>query len=151
MKKIGFIGTGVMGTGIINNLLKAGYPVTVFNRTKAHAKTVLENGATWAKTPSAVAQNNDIILSMVGYPQDVETIYYGEEGIFAGISAGKIVVDMTTSTPTLAEKIATTAAAKKCYALDAPVSGGDIGAKKGTLTIMVGGSTRNISAITAIV
>lgn len=139
MKKIGFIGTGVMGTGIINNLLKAGYPVTVFNRTKAHAKTVLENGATWAKTPSAVAQNNDIILSIVGYPQDVETIYYGEEGIFAGISAGKIVVDMTTSTPTLAEKIATTAAAKKCYALDAPVSGGDIGAKKGTLTIMVGG------------
>lgn len=139
MKKIGFIGTGVMGTGIINNLLKAGYPVTVFNRTKAHAKTVLENGAIWAKTPSAVAQNNDIILSMVGYPQDVETIYYGEEGIFAGISAGKIVVDMTTSTPTLAEKIATTAAAKKCYALDAPVSGGDIGAKNGTLTIMVGG------------
>lgn len=139
MKKIGFIGTGVMGTGIINNLLKAGYPVTVFNRTKAHAKTVLENGATWAETPSAVAQSNDIILSMVGYPQDVEAIYYGGAGIFAGISAGKIVVDMTTSTPTLAEKIAATAAAKKCQALDAPVSGGDIGAKNGTLTIMVGG------------
>ncbi|MFD1318085.1 NAD(P)-dependent oxidoreductase [Loigolactobacillus zhaoyuanensis] len=140
MQKIGFIGTGVMGTGIINNLLKANFAVTVYNRTKAHADTVLANGATWADSPRLVAQNSDITITMVGYPQDVEAVYYGDDGVFAGVKSGSIVVDMTTSTPTLAQRIAATAITRDVQALDAPVSGGDIGAKNGTLTIMVGGA-----------
>lgn len=144
---LGFIGTGVMGTGIINNLLKAGFPVTVFNRTKAHAATVLANGATWAESPAAVAEASDITLSMVGFPQDVETIYYGDNGIFAGAKRGSLVVDMTTSTPTLAQRIAKTAAAQGIIAFDAPVSGGDIGAKNGTLTVMVGGPASELTAL----
>ncbi|MFC6170070.1 NAD(P)-dependent oxidoreductase [Loigolactobacillus jiayinensis] len=140
MQKIGFIGTGVMGTGIINNLLKANFAVTVYNRTKAHAATVLAHGATWADSPRQVAQNSDIILTMVGYPRDVEAVYYGADGLFAGAKAGDIIVDMTTSTPTLAQRIDATAITRDIQALDAPVSGGDVGAKNGTLTIMVGGA-----------
>jgi 3-hydroxyisobutyrate dehydrogenase len=139
MHKIGFIGTGVMGTGIINNLLKANYAVTVFNRTKAHAQTVLDLGATWAETPKAVGQQTNLIFSMVGFPQDVEAIYFGDDGILAGVHAGQTVVDMTTSTPSLAVKISAAAAKLGVQALDAPVSGGDIGAKNGTLTVMIGG------------
>ncbi|MFD0897296.1 NAD(P)-dependent oxidoreductase [Loigolactobacillus binensis] len=140
MQKIGFIGTGVMGTGIINNLLKANFAVTVYNRTKAHAATVLANGANWAASPRLVAENSDITLTMVGYPQDVKEVYYGTDGIFAGAQANSIIVDMTTSTPTLAQQIAATAIARDIQVLDAPVSGGDIGAKNGSLTIMVGGA-----------
>jgi 3-hydroxyisobutyrate dehydrogenase len=139
MQKIGFIGTGVMGTGIIKNLLKANFPVTVYNRTKAHAAAVLASGATWADSPCEVAASSDITITMVGYPQDVEAVYYGDEGIFAGANTGSIVVDMTTSTPTLAQRIAATAITRDIQAVDAPVSGGDIGAKNGTLTIMAGG------------
>lgn len=145
--KLGFIGTGVMGTGIINNLLKAGFTMTVFNRTKAHAATVLANGAIWADTPAAVAAASDITLSMVGFPQDVEAIYYGDDGIFAGAKAGSLVVDMTTSTPTLAQRIAKTATENGLTALDAPVSGGDIGAQNGTLTVMVGGPAKALTAL----
>ncbi|QBO36464.1 NAD(P)-dependent oxidoreductase [Periweissella cryptocerci] len=139
MQKIGFIGTGVMGTGIVTNLLKANYSVTVYNRTKAHAQRVLDAGATWADTPAALTQQSDIIFTMVGYPTDVENVYFGENGIFSTATAGQIVVDMTTSTPTLAAKIAAYATEHGIGALDAPVSGGDIGAKNGTLTTMVGG------------
>ncbi|KRM87051.1 NAD(P)-dependent oxidoreductase [Lacticaseibacillus thailandensis] len=139
MQKIGFIGTGVMGTGIINNLLKAGYDVTVYNRTKAHAQPVMDNGAHWADSPAEVAAATDITISMVGFPQDVENIYFGDEGILAGATTGQLVVDMTTSTPTLARKIAAAASARGVIAVDAPVSGGDVGAKNGTLTVMVGG------------
>lgn len=138
--KIGFIGTGVMGTGMINNLLKANYAVTVYNRTKAHAATVLHNGAKWAASPQQVAQETDIVITIVGFPQDVQEVYYGTEGIFAGVHSGQLLIDMTTSTPKLAQEIAQTAQENKVAALDAPVSGGDVGAKKGTLTIMVGGN-----------
>lgn len=137
--KIGFIGTGVMGRGIINNLLKANYDVIVYNRTKAHAHSVLDNGATWADGPKAIAEAADLVITMVGYPKDVEEQYYGDNGLFAGAHAGQIFVDMTTSTPTLAEQLATDGEKYGVKVLDAPVSGGDVGAKNGTLTIMAGG------------
>jgi len=137
--QIGFIGTGVMGTGIVLNLLKAGHSVVVYNRTKAHAATVLDAGATWAETPAAVAQQSQLVMTMVGYPSDVEEVYTGEQGIFAGIQAESIVVDMTTSTPALAVKLTDLAHDHDVQALDAPVSGGDVGAKNATLTVMVGG------------
>lgn len=137
--KIGFIGTGVMGRGIINNLLKANYDVVVYNRTKAHAHSVLDNGATWADGPKAIAEAADLVITMVGYPKDVEEQYYGDNGLFAGAHADQIFVDMTTSTPTLAEQLATDGEKYGVKVLDAPVSGGDVGAKNGTLTIMAGG------------
>lgn len=137
--KIGFIGTGVMGRGIINNLLKANCDVVVYNRTKAHAQSVLDNGATWADGPKAIAEAADLVITMVGYPKDVEEQYYGDNGLFAGAHAGQIFVDMTTSTPTLAEQLATDGEKYGVKVLDAPVSGGDVGTENGTLTIMAGG------------
>lgn len=142
--KIGFIGTGVMGTGIINNLLKNNYDVTVFNRTKAHAQAVIDHGAKWANNPAELTQNCDVLFTMVGFPQDVENIYFGENGIFATAKPGQYIIDMTTSKPSLAQKIGQTGAEKGVHILDAPVSGGDIGAKKGTLTVMVGGRKEDL-------
>lgn len=136
---IGFIGTGVMGTGIIKNLLAKGEDVVVFNRTKAHAQEVIDAGAKWADTPKDVAKQAEIVFTMVGFPQDVEEIYFGEEGIFSAAKPGQYLVDLTTSKPSLARKIGLKGEEIGTYVLDAPVSGGDIGAKKGTLTIMVGG------------
>lgn len=147
MQRIGFIGTGVMGTGIINNLLGAGYEVTVYNRTKAHAQAVLDRGARWAETPAKVAADTAITMSMVGFPQDVENIYFGDDGILAGAEPGQLVVDMTTSTPTLARKITAAAGERGVVALDAPVSGGDVGAKNGTLTVMVGGDAAAMATL----
>ncbi|MGM0123844.1 2-hydroxy-3-oxopropionate reductase [Enterococcus sp. AZ194] len=137
--KIGFIGTGVMGASIIKNMFKKNYEVNVYNRTKSRTDELVELGATWLDTPQKITEASDIIFTMVGFPQDVEEVYYGEHGIFKTDVAGKILVDLTTSTPTLAVKIAKTAQEKGGQALDAPVSGGDLGAKNGTLTIMVGG------------
>lgn len=137
--KIGFIGTGVMGAAICHNLLKAGHQLTVYNRTKSKAQGLLEAGATWANTPKEVALKSDLVFSMVGYPKDVEQIYLNEDGIFAGLSTGKIAVDMTTSQPSLAAKLFEIGTNKGFKILDAPVSGGDVGAKNATLTIMVGG------------
>ncbi|WP_125706431.1 NAD(P)-dependent oxidoreductase [Lacticaseibacillus daqingensis] len=148
--QIGFIGTGVMGTGIISNLLKAGHSLTVYNRTKAHAQTVLDRGATWADTPKAVAEASEIVISIVGFPQDVEHVYFDEAGVFAGVHAGQVVIDMTTSTPSLARTIAETAAQRGAIGLDAPVSGGDIGAKNGTLTMMLGGDSATVKRLTPI-
>ena len=146
--KIGFIGTGVMGTGIINNLLKAGNDVTVYNRTKAHAKEVLDNGAKWADTPAAATKNNDVVMSMVGFPQDVEQIYYGEDGILATATPNQVLIEMTTSKPSLAQQLDQDAQKKGLHIIDAPVSGGDIGAKNGTLTMMVGGNKKDLEKIT---
>ncbi|KRL78198.1 NAD(P)-dependent oxidoreductase [Secundilactobacillus paracollinoides] len=137
--KLGFIGTGVMGAAIAGHLLDGGHELFVYNRTKAKTDDLVKKGATWADTPGQVAAQADIIFSMVGYPKDVEEIYFGETGIFSTLTAGKIVVDMTTSTPTLAAKIAVTAKALGATGLDAPVSGGDVGAQNAALTIMVGG------------
>ncbi|KAF1296836.1 oxidoreductase [Enterococcus sp. JM4C] len=137
--KIGFIGTGVMGASIIKNLFKKQYEVNVYNRTKSRTDELVELGATWYDTPKKLTEASDVIFTMVGFPQDVEEVYYGEEGIYEAQVKGKTLVDLTTSTPTLAVKIAETAKEKGAEALDAPVSGGDLGAKNGTLTIMVGG------------
>lgn len=139
MKKIGFIGTGVMGASIVKHLLKANYEVMVYNRTKEKTNELVALGAVWGETPEKVTASSELIFSMVGFPQDVEEIYYGAEGIFATDVSGKILVDMTTSTPSLAQKIARDAKFRHGFALDAPVSGGDLGAKNGTLTTMVGG------------
>ena len=142
MQKIGFIGTGVMGSGIINNLLKTNYDVDIYTRTKSKAEPLINEGAKWFSDPKTVAQNADIIFTMVGFPQDVEDVYFKDNGIFAGLSAGKIIVDMTTSTPTLAKKIGQKAEEIGVESIDAPVSGGDVGARDGKLTIMVGGNKK---------
>lgn len=137
--KVGFIGTGVMGTGMIKNLIKADFDVTVYNRTKTHADAAVAAGAKWSDSPKELASQSDVIISIVGFPTDVEDVYFSEQSVFAGAKPGTIVIDMTTSSPSLAEKIGAKAEELKLEALDAPVSGGDLGAKNGTLTIMVGG------------
>lgn len=138
--KIAFIGAGVMGSSIIQHLLHADYEVFVYTRTKEKAKHLIEKGAVWANTSLEATAAADVIFTMAGYPADVESIYFGEEGIFAGSKEGQLVIDMTTSSPALAKKIAEAALARKMGSIDAPVSGGDIGAKNGTLSIMCGGS-----------
>ena len=137
--RIGWIGTGVMGHSMASHLQKAGYPLTVYNRTKSKAAALLDKGARWADTPRAVAEQSDIIFSIVGYPADVEAVTIGENGALHGLAKGGILCDMTTSSPSLARRIAETAAAAGCTALDAPVTGGDIGAQNATLSIFVGG------------
>jgi 3-hydroxyisobutyrate dehydrogenase len=146
MKTIGFIGLGVMGKSMARHLLKAGYPLLVYTRTKEKANDLIEEGAVWKETVAELAKEADVVITMVGYPQDVEELYFGDEGILANAKEGSYVIDMTTSTPTLAEKIYQEAKKRNIYALDAPVSGGDIGARQGTLTIMVGGDEEVFSA-----
>ncbi|WP_283248438.1 NAD(P)-dependent oxidoreductase [Bacillus sp. FJAT-49711] len=138
-KTIGFIGIGVMGKSMANHLLSEGYRLFVYSRTKEKAEDLLVNGAEWKDTPKEIAENADIIITMVGYPHDVEEVYFGEKGLFAGANNPKIFIDMTTSTPTLAKKIYEKGNKVGVHTLDAPVSGGDIGAKNGTLSIMIGG------------
>lgn len=128
--KIGFIGTGVMGTGIVKNLLKAGNRVTVYNRTKAHAEEVLAAGASWAASPAEATLNSEAVMVMVGFPADVEETYLGPKGIFSVVQPGQIVVDMTTSKPSLERELKQKTPAGVGI-LDAPVSGGDKGAKEG--------------------
>lgn len=139
MKNISFIGTGVMGASIVNHLLQAGYPVTVHTRTKGKADPLIAAGAKWASTVAEAVQKADLIFTMVGMPTDVEEIYLNVDGIVANGRSGQIVVDMTTSSPALAKKIEKAAIEKGMTSLDAPVSGGDVGAKNGTLSIMCGG------------
>jgi 3-hydroxyisobutyrate dehydrogenase len=139
MKNITFIGTGVMGASIVKHLLHAGNEVKIHTRTKEKAVHLLEGGAKWADTVQDAVADSELIFTMVGYPTDVETIYFGEQGIFANARKGQIVVDLTTSSPFLAKRIAEKASELEMYAIDAPVSGGDIGAQNGTLSIMCGG------------
>lgn len=136
---IGFIGTGVMGRSMASHLLDAGYEVLVYNRTKASADSLVQKGAMWKDTVAELAKDADIIISMVGYPKDVEEIFLGEKGIVNNAKAGTYIIDMTTSEPSLAKKIYEEARERGLYSLDAPVSGGDVGARNATLTIMVGG------------
>ncbi|WP_197133008.1 NAD(P)-dependent oxidoreductase [Fictibacillus sp. 5RED26] len=140
MQSVGFIGTGVMGKSMAGHLMNAGYPVHVYTRTRAKAEDLLEKGAKWADTPKEIAQNCDVIITMVGYPKDVEEVYLGAEGLVAHAKEGSYLIDMTTSSPQLAQKIERTAAEQNIATLDAPVSGGDIGARDAKLSIMVGGS-----------
>ena len=140
-ERIGFIGTGVMGSSMARNLMRAGYPVSVYTRTKEKAQSLLEDGACWASSPKELAKETDVVISIVGYPTDVEEIYLGAEGVLAAKEGG-VVIDMTTSSPALAKKIFAAAKEKGVAALDAPVSGGDIGARDATLAIMVGGEAK---------
>lgn len=147
MTIIGFIGTGVMGASVVKHLLKAGYQVNVYNRTKAKTDELVKLGAVWQEHPQTIAEKSDVIFTMVGYPTDVEETYYGPLGIFSTEVKGKVLVDMTTSTPSLALKIANTAKENGSTSLDAPVSGGDLGAKNGTLTTMVGGDVETYELV----
>jgi len=136
---IGFVGTGVMGGAMAGHLLDAGYRLRVFNRTKSKAAGLIERGAEWCETAGAVAHGADAVVTIVGYPADVERIYLADDGLIAHAQAGAVLIDMTTSTPSLAVRIAHAAEAAGVFALDAPVSGGDVGARNAKLTIMVGG------------
>ncbi|EAH3175850.1 NAD(P)-dependent oxidoreductase [Listeria monocytogenes] len=140
MEKIGFVGTGVMGSSMAGHLLEAGYEVLVYTRTKTKAEDLLDKGALWVEIPGELANKVDILISMVGYPKDVEELYLGENGFLENLAVGTVAIDMTTSSPALAKKMAEFGREKGIGVLDAPVSGGDIGAKNGTLSIMVGGS-----------
>lgn len=139
MKKIGFVGTGVMGSSMVLNLIKHGYELSVYNRTKSKAEACIAAGAKWCDTVAECAKDKDVVITIVGFPKDVEEVYFGENGILNEAKKGAYVIDMTTTSPMLSEKIYKTAAEKGIYALDAPVSGGDTGARNGTLAIMVGG------------
>ena len=137
--KLGWIGTGVMGSSMCGHLLAKGYGVTVFNRTKTKAQPLLHKGAAWADSPRVVAENSDVAFTMVGFPQDVREVYFSANGVLAGAKPGAILVDMTSTAPSLAKEIYAAAKTKGASALDAPVSGGDVGARNATLSIMVGG------------
>ncbi|MES5395022.1 NAD(P)-dependent oxidoreductase [Bacillus amyloliquefaciens] len=145
-KTVGFIGLGVMGNSMAAHILEAGYPVLVYTRTKQKAEEILNKGAVWQETVKDLSEKADIIITMVGYPSDVEEIYLGENGILRHAKEGAFVIDMTTSKPSLAKKIAEKAKEKSIHALDAPVSGGDIGARNGTLAIMAGGEKEAFEA-----
>ena len=141
--KIAFVGTGVMGQGMVANLLKAGHEVAVYTRTKTKADGLLALGARWAASPAEAARGADIAISMVGYPNDVEEVWRGPQGFMSSAKPGCVLIDMTTSSPALARSLAAEAAAKGFGPLDAPVSGGDRGAREGTLTIMAGGAQQD--------
>ncbi len=144
---IGFIGLGVMGRGMARNIKEAGYPLHIYTRTRNSAAQLIEERAVWHDSPAAVAAAADIIITIVGYPQDVEEVYLGTEGIFAGARPGAIAIDMTTSSPQLAEKLYQQGRQQQISVLDAPVSGGDIGAQQGTLSIMVGGDRESFDKV----
>ncbi|PKN36158.1 MAG: oxidoreductase [Deltaproteobacteria bacterium HGW-Deltaproteobacteria-19] len=139
MERIGWIGTGVMGRSMVLHVLQGGHPVSVFNRSRDKADDPCRQGAAWCETPGEVAARSDIVFTMVGEPSDVEEVILGGDGVLARIRKGSVIVDMTTSEPSLAVRIYGEAKAKSVFSLDAPVSGGDIGAKEGTLAIMAGG------------
>jgi 3-hydroxyisobutyrate dehydrogenase len=147
VKKLGWIGLGVMGRSMCAHLLGAGHAVTVYTRTPARADEVIAAGAVWADSPRAVAEASDVVFTMVGFPRDVREVALGEGGVLAGLRAGGILVDMTTSEPALAVEIAAAARARGAWALDAPVSGGDVGAREARLSIMVGGDAKPFEAV----
>jgi 3-hydroxyisobutyrate dehydrogenase len=145
--RIAWIGTGVMGTSMCGRLMEAGYSAVVHNRTKAKAEPLVARGAKWADTPKAAAEGADVVFSIVGHPSDVREVILGSQGALAGCREGAILVDMTTSQPALAKEIAEQAAKRGVTAIDAPVSGGDVGARNGTLSIMIGGDAKVVESL----
>jgi 3-hydroxyisobutyrate dehydrogenase len=145
--RIGWIGTGVMGRSMCGHLVGAGYKVTLFTRTKAKAAELEECGAVWAGSPREVAAASDVVISIVGFPNDVRQVMLGDDGALAGCKAGNILVDMTTSDPSLAVEIAERAAKREVSSIDAPVSGGDVGARNATLSIMIGGDEKVVAVL----
>ena len=146
MKKIGFIGVGIMGKSMVRNLRKAGYEVAIYTRTKAKAEDVIAEGAVWCDTAAECAKGRDVVITIVGYPKDVEEVYFGDNGIIANADPGTYVIDMTTTSPRLALRICEEAEKAGLHAVDAPVTGGDTGAKAGTLTILAGGKKEDFDA-----
>lgn len=144
--KIGFIGTGVMGASIVKHLIQGGHELHIYTRTKSKAEELIKMGAQWQNTPLDVANTTDVVFTMVGYPSDVEQIYSGAGGLFETTSA-KTFVDLTTSTPSLAEELASKGHELGISVIDAPVSGGDIGAQNGVLSIMIGGEEQTVNKL----
>ena len=144
---IGFIGTGVMGKSMAGHLLKGGYKLMVYNRTPEKAQELIAQGALWEADLTRLAASCQAIITMVGYPRDVEEVYLGEQGLVHHAQPGSYLIDMTTSSPLLAKKIFAAAQSKGLHALDAPVSGGDIGAREARLSIMVGGEESDFAAV----
>lgn len=145
--KLGWIGTGVMGKSMCGHLMRAGFAMTIYNRSHAKTQELVGLGAKLAGTPAEVAQQSDVVFVMVGFPHDVRQVIMGEDGVLTTLRSHGIVVDMTTSSPQLAQDIFHVAKAKNCHSLDAPVSGGDIGAKEARLSIMVGGEREPFEAL----
>jgi 3-hydroxyisobutyrate dehydrogenase len=145
--RIGWIGTGVMGRSMCGHLLDVGYAVTLHTRTQSKAADLLARGARWADSPCDVAASADVVLSIVGYPQDVREVHLGEQGTLAGMRPGGVLVDMTSSQPALACEIADAATERGVVGIDAPVSGGDVGARSGTLSIMIGGDADTVARL----
>jgi 3-hydroxyisobutyrate dehydrogenase len=145
--RIGWIGTGVMGRWMCQHVMSKGYKATVCNRSRDKAKPLLDEGAAWADGPKAVAERSDVVFAIVGFPKDVREVFLGADGALAGSRAGSVLVDMTTSEPSLAREIYQAAKAKGVGSVDAPVSGGDVGAKNAALSIMVGGDADVVEAV----
>ncbi|MEY4177232.1 MAG: 2-hydroxy-3-oxopropionate reductase, partial [Planctomycetota bacterium] len=145
--RIGWIGTGVMGSSMCGHLMKQGFQATVYNRSREKAQGLLNQGAVWADTPKQLAAQSDVVFSIVGFPRDVREVLLGADGALAGANSGAILVDMTTSEPSLAVEIHAAAAARGVHSVDAPVSGGDIGAREARLSIMIGGDSAVVAAL----
>jgi 3-hydroxyisobutyrate dehydrogenase len=145
--RIGWIGTGVMGRWMCEHAMKKGYSATVYNRSADKAQPLVDQGAKLAKTPKEVAQNSDMVFAIVGFPKDVREVFLGADGALAGAKPGAVLVDMTTSDPSLAKEIHAAAKDKGVASLDAPVSGGDVGAKNAALSIMIGGDKEVVAAV----
>ena len=147
MKTIGFIGVGVMGKSMVRNLMKKGFDVSIYSRTKAKTLDVIAEGAKWCDTIAECVNNKDVVITIVGYPKDVEEVYFGENGIIKNSKEGSVLIDMTTTSPKLSVQIYDEAKKRNIHAIDAPVSGGDVGAKNGTLSIMAGGDKEVFDSI----
>jgi len=145
--KIGWIGTGIMGAPMAMHLVDAGYNVSVYSRTKSKSKKLISKGCDWYDTPAAIAENCDIIFTIVGYPRDVEEVYFGDDGVIQALKKDAVVIDMTTTLPGLAVKIADAARDKGAWAVDAPVSGGEVGAINGALSVMIGGDEEVVNKV----
>src|SRR5262245_17568729 len=146
--KVGWIGTGVMGRWMCQHVMSKGYTATVYNRSREKAQPLIDAGARFADSPKAVAEQSDVVFAIVGFPPDVREVFLGPNGVIAGSKTGNILVDMTTSEPSLAVEIEAAVKKKGLYALDAPVSGGDVGAKNAALSIMIGGDKDVVDAVT---
>ncbi len=146
MKKIGFVGVGIMGKSMVRNLMKAGFEVSIYTRTKSKVEDVIGEGAIWCDSVAECAKGRDAVISIVGYPKDVIEVYFGPTGILANADKGTYVIDMTTTSPKLAVQIFDEAEKLGLHAIDAPVTGGDSGAKAGTLTILAGGKKEDFDA-----
>lgn len=146
MKKVGFIGVGVMGKSMVRNLMKNGFDVTIYARNKEKVQEIIDEGASFVDSIEKVSKDKDVIITIVGYPSDVEEVYFGKNGIMSSADQGTLLIDMTTTSPKLSERIYEEGNKLGVKVLDAPVTGGDTGAKNGTLSIMVGGDKEDFDA-----